>query len=283
MANETTVTSNRDDKTIQSFGREWQDFDQTKVNEAELEDIFSRYFGIFPWDSLPTEAHGVDVGSGSGRWARQVAQRVHHLNCVEPATEAYAISEKMLAQQPNVTLHNVDLDNAPIAPNSLDFGYSLGVLHHIPDTPAALAKCVSLLKPGAPFLLYLYYSFENRPLWFRLLWKMSEGIRWFVSKLPEAAKKLVTDLIALSVYWPLARLAWLVECLGGNPAALPLSFYRNSSLFTMRTDSRDRFGTPLEQRFSRVEITEMMSAAGLQDVIFSDQEPYWVAVGTKSA
>lgn len=274
---------NRDDKTIKSFGREWHDFDQTKIDKAELAVMFSKYFGVFPWDSLPRDAWGVDVGSGSGRWALQVAQRVHHLICIEPAREAYSISEKMLAQQPNVTIHNVDLDNAPISPNSLDFGYSLGVLHHIPDTPAALAKCVSLLKPGAPFLLYLYYSFENRPLWFRLLWKMSEGVRWFVSKLPEAAKKLITDFIAITVYWPLARLALLVERSGANPAALPLSFYRNSSLFTMRTDSRDRFGTPLEQRFSRAEITEMMLAAGLNDIKFSDQEPYWLAVGTKTA
>ena len=43
-----------------------------------------------------------------------------------------------------------------IKENSMDFGYSLGVLHHIPDTKEALQKCVSKLKPGAPFLVYLY-------------------------------------------------------------------------------------------------------------------------------
>ena len=32
----------------------------------------------------------------------------------------------------------------------------------------------------------------------------------------------------------------------------------------MRTDSRDRFGTPLEKRYSRREISEMMQAAGLE-------------------
>jgi hypothetical protein len=51
----------------------------------------------------------------------------------------------------------------------------------------------------------------------------------------------------------------------------------------MRTDSRDRFGTPLEQRFTRREIARMMEAAGLQDVRFSEREPFWVAVGVKSA
>jgi hypothetical protein len=49
----------------------------------------------------------------------------------------------------------------------------------------------------------------------------------------------------------------------------------------MRTDARDRFGTPLEQRFTRQEITAMMSAAGLDKVRFSELAPYWCAVGIK--
>jgi hypothetical protein len=51
------------------------------------------------------------------------------------------------------------------------------------------------------------------------------------------------------------------------------------SFYTMRTDSRDRFGTRLEQRFSRTEIEKMMLAAGLERTRFSDSEPFWCAVG----
>ena len=50
----------------------------------------------------------------------------------------------------------------------------------------------------------------------------------------------------------------------------------------MRTDALDRFGTRLEQRFTRSEIGEMMTAAGLDDIRFSEREPYWVACGRKS-
>jgi hypothetical protein len=45
----------------------------------------------------------------------------------------------------------------------MDFGYSLGVLHHLPDPRAGLAACVTKLKPGAPMLVYIYYAFDNRP------------------------------------------------------------------------------------------------------------------------
>ena len=49
----------------------------------------------------------------------------------------------------------------------------------------------------------------------------------------------------------------------------------------MRTDARDRFGTPLEQRFTRYQIEAMMRDAGLIDIRFSEAAPYWCAVGLK--
>ena len=49
----------------------------------------------------------------------------------------------------------------------------------------------------------------------------------------------------------------------------------------MRTDSRDRFGTILEKRFSKSEIREMMENADLVDIKFSANEPFWCAVGIK--
>ena len=47
----------------------------------------------------------------------------------------------------------------------------------------------------------------------------------------------------------------------------------------MRTDALDRFGTRLEQRFTRAEIEAMMRAAGLERIAFSDQAPFWCALG----
>jgi hypothetical protein len=49
----------------------------------------------------------------------------------------------------------------------------------------------------------------------------------------------------------------------------------------MRTDSRDRFGTPLEKRFSKSQIGKMLESAGLEDIEFSDKAPFWCAVGRK--
>ncbi len=272
---------NIDTDTVESFGAEWAHFDQTGLVGDELRAHFERYFGIFPWDELSADAEGFDMGCGSGRWAALVAGRVGVLNCIDPAKGALDVAKGRLAPHQNVRLYHAGVETAPLVPRSQDFGYSLGVLHHIPDTAAALDRCVSYLRSGAPFLVYLYYRFDNRLAWFRAIWSVSNLLRRAICRLPETPKRMATDLIALAVYWPLSRLAKVLETLGLNPSSIPLAYYRNASLYTLRTDSRDRFGTPLEQRFTKDQIRQMMENAGLEKIEFSPHEPYWVAVGRR--
>ena len=276
-----TTNPNLDPRTVASFGDEWQRFDQQGMAPGEAERVFGDYFAIFPWDQLPPDAEGFDMGCGSGRWARFVAPRVGQLHCIDPSS-ALAVARQALADQPNVQFHQASVAASGLPPSSQDFGYSLGVLHHVPDTAAAICSCVELLKPGAPLLVYLYYAFDNRPRWFRLLWRLSNAARLLIRRLPPRPKQLVTDLIALTVYWPLSRLASLAEAAGLPVASFPLSYYRHCSLYTLRTDARDRFGTPLEQRFTRAQIRQMCSAAGLVDLRFSPLAPFWCVVGSKA-
>lgn len=271
-------TKNSDDATVDGFGDEWTRFDQSALSDEDASQIFSTYFSIFPWNSLPDSSVGFDLGCGSGRWAKLVAPRVGKLHCIDPSDAIY-VARKNLRALENCEFHNVGVDDIPLADHSMDFGYSLGVLHHIPDTSAALLACVAKLKPGAPFLLYLYYSFDNRPTWFRFLWKASELIRGLVSRMPFSLRYFMSQIIAVLIYWPLARFAKLSEYLNFDVQNYPLSIYRNRGFYVMRTDALDRFGTRLEQRFSRVEIQQMMESAGLERIVFSEKMPFWCAIG----
>ena len=62
---------------------------------------------------------------------------------------------------------------------------------------------------------------------------------------------------------------------------LPPELIPHCSPYTLRTDARDRFGTPLEQRFTRSQIRAMCTAAGLVDLRFSTRAPYWCVVGVR--
>ena len=277
----TRPQANVDPATVEGFGAEWAAFDQIRLEGEQHQAYFDNYFGSFPFDTLPADAEGFDLGCGSGRWAALVAGRVGRLHCIDASKAALDVACRRLAGVPNVELHHAAADAMPLADGSQDFGYSLGVLHHVPDTQAALRDCVAKLKPGAPFLVYLYYALDNRPAWFRALWKASDQGRKAISRLPFRLRRAVTDAIAVGIYWPLARFARLAEQAGANPEPFPLSFYRRSSLYTMRTDALDRFGTRLEQRFTRAQVEAMMTEAGLDGLHFADGPPFWVAWGRK--
>ena len=267
---------------MRGFGEEWSQYDQTAIPEDDYRLQFDSYFHIFPWDRLPANAEGFDLGCGSGRWARGVAPRVGRLHCIDPSA-ALDVARRALRDQPNCVFHSAGVSDMPLADDSMDFGYSLGVLHHVPDTAAGLRDCVKKLKRGAPFLVYLYYAFDNQPRWYRWVWRTSEIGRLTISRLPRLARVGITEVIAALVYWPLARTAGLLERLGMKRVkSFPLSAYRNRSYYSMRTDALDRFGTRLEQRFTKRQIEQMMRDAGLTDITFSDTPPFWCAVGVRA-
>lgn len=278
---EPNVSPNVDRATIDSFSDEWSRFDQSQLPASERERSFNEYFSIFPWHLLSPAAEGFDMGCGSGRWALHASPRVGRLNCIDPSEAALQVARRNLASCGNVHFICASTDKIPLERESQDFGYALGVLHHIPCTADAMRNCVELLKPGAPFLAYLYYRFDNRPAWFRMIWHVSNFMRSRICILPKQLKFIATDIIALVVYLPLSRFAALVERLGLSNQHIPLRYYARRSFYTIRTDSRDRFGTPLERRFTRAEIEIMMGAAGLTQIRFADHEPFWCAVGLK--
>src|ERR1043166_1142462 len=200
------MTPNIDKKVVAGFGDEWSRFDQSALSDDELQRMFDNYFSIFPWKNLPADAVGFDLGCGSGRWAKLVAPRVGKLFLFDPSRSALAVAERNLKGIHNCEFHIADTGRIPLEKGSCDFGYSLGVLHHVPDTEAGLMACVEKLKPGAPFLVYLYYSFENRPFWFRAIWKISDVIRRFICRLPSALRYSISQVFAGLAYFPLARI-----------------------------------------------------------------------------
>ena len=270
---------NVEPKTVRDFGREWEEFSQESLSEEELRRQFDRYFSVFPWDALPQSPVGFDMGCGSGRWARFVAPRVGELHCIDASERALEVARRNLEEHENCRFIHASVEDAPLPDIGMDFGYSLGVLHHVPDTLAGIRSCVAKLKPGAPFLAYLYYAFDNRPVWFRAIWRCSDLARRVISRFPFRMKLAVSFVIASFVYLPLARLSRFLEARGVDVDNIPLSFYRDFSFYSLRTDALDRFGTRLEHRFSRDEISQMFREAGLGSIAFREDVPYWCVVG----
>ena len=264
---------NIDPVTVNAFGEEWSKF--RAFTPDDIEKIGDEYFDIVPPALLTSQTVVLDAGCGSGRWSRYLSSRVSYVEAIDPS-EAVFVAATQHADLANIRFTQAGIDVIPFADESFDMVVCLGVLHHIPDTAAALRSLIKKLRPGGHLLLYLYYSLDNRHVGYRGLFGASNLLRVVISSLSGGFKRPLCDAIALLVYLPLVLLARAVGSVSDSMGdRLPLGYYRNKSFHVMRNDALDRFGTPLEKRFSRAAIQDMLSEAGMTEVVFSEHAPFW--------
>ena len=278
---EKSSNANIDWETVESFGDEWGKFDE--FSPEEIQQIGDDYFDIVTDEMLNETMVALDVGCGTGRWSKYVARRAGFVEAIDPSEAVYSAAQ-LLKTVPNVRISQAEVGGLPFPDSCFDFVFSLGVLHHIPDTPQAMKDAVKKLKPKGFFLVYLYYDLENRGLVFRMIFRLSALLRSVVNKLPRRMKALVCDIIAFAIYMPFIGLAKLVRFLAPRKSwykNVPLSYYSDMTINVIRNDALDRFGTPLEQRFARGQVTHMLEECGLENIVFSEKEPYWHAIGQK--
>ena len=277
---------NLDQGVIDGFGHEWAAFDYAEIETAEALDAqFAAYCAPLDLEGFnsATSVAG-DFGAGSGRWSSRLAPYFSLVYALEPSDGANRVLKSKFTGDPKIVVlqETVGVNSIPLA--SLDLAMSLGVLHHIPNTALAIKDVSHSIKPGGFFLCYLYYNLENKPTYYKMIFKVVNIVRRVISASPQKVRRLSATVIAAVVYWPLARLSKLLRKLGRNISNLPLHHYADMPFVMLANDALDRFGTSLEQRFSKAEITEMLSAADfdLSTLKFSEIEPFWTFAVNKN-
>jgi SAM-dependent methyltransferase len=270
---------NADARTVQSFGEEWTRFgtftaEETRVAGDEVFDLLT-----------PEMAHAgtvaLDLGCGTGRWSNYLAPRVRFIEAIDPGRPVEA-AVRLTRGAPNIRVTQAGYGALPFAPDSFDLVFSLGVVHHLPDTETAIREAASRVKPGGWLLLYIYYALDNRGAAYRALFRLADLGRRLISRLPSAARFVACDAIALGVYLPFIGLARLVRAAGsGAWRRVPLAYYVGKPWTIVRSDALDRFGTPLEKRYTREAIRGMLERAGLAEIRFSEGQPYWHVVARR--
>ena len=88
---------------------------------------------------------------------------------------------------------------------------------------------------------------------------------------------LIARFIAIFIYLPFARLSRLLLRIGRDVSNIPLHHYAEMPFVMLENDALDRFGTRLEQRFNKEEITAMLLDADfdISTLKFSAAEPFW--------
>lgn len=138
---------NIDPNTVFPFFDEWSRFDQDGLHTTEYQFLFKTQFCIFPSERLPDNAHGFDMGCGSGGWAILVAPTVGALTYIDSSPDALIVTQRKLSHLSNVRFVNASVSDQALPPESQDFGYSLGLLQHVPHTILALRDWTEFMAP----------------------------------------------------------------------------------------------------------------------------------------
>ncbi len=273
-------SENIDAGVVNDFGEEWKKF--AVHNDESVKELRKEYFDIIDETIVNKDTYMIDIGCGSGRWTDYFVDKAGFIEAIDPS-DAIMVADKMLGTKGNVRTTKASVDTIPWDDETFDFGMSIGVLHHIPDTKQALINCVKKIKRGGYFYVYLYYRFDNRGMIFKTFFYLSDGLRKIISRMPHGLKRFTCDVLAFLIYWPLSRFAGLLHSLQLHSLAkkIPLEPYYNKPFYNLRNDCLDRFGTKLEQRFLKPEIEAMMEEAGLTNIKFGEQSAFWHAVGKK--
>ncbi|MFZ4058019.1 MAG: class I SAM-dependent methyltransferase [Ferruginibacter sp.] len=275
-----TEGNNIDPEVVQSFGDEWLKFNE--FSDEIIEECANEYFDILDDTIINQNTYALDVGCGTGRWTKFLTKKVGFMESVDPSNAIFA-ADKLLGDIKNVRLTKASTETMPFEDETFDFVMSVGVLHHIPNTQQAMIDCVKKVKKGGYFYCYLYHNLETMNWFFRFLFAMSEVLRKIICRLPSGIKKYVCDFLAIVIYMPFVLWVRFLVLIGLRNLArkMPLSAYNNKSFFIIRNDALDKFGTKLEQRFSRKQVQEMMEKCGLENVVISDGTPLYHSVGRK--
>ena len=270
----TTFTAAETD-LVRGFGEEWTRFHAMAPKDLEV--AGAELFDLLPWSELGPGTRVVDIGCGSGRWSEYLRERVGVIDAIDPS-QAVIMAAGQHQDAANIRWSMAQAEDLPFADHSFDLALCIGVLHHLERPERALQEAFRVLRPGGILLVYVYYALEQRGPLFRSLFRLASGLRRLIHRAPGPVKRLVCDLLAIFVYWPLATLSGLLKAMGlGFWYKMPLSFYHNKSFRVMRNDALDRFGTAVEKRYTRDMTADLLVNTGFSEVRFSEGPPYWHA------
>jgi SAM-dependent methyltransferase len=92
----------------------------------------------------------LEAGSGEGYGADLLSRRARSVACVDYDSTAV---EHTRARYPQLTVHQGNLIDLPLADQSVDVIVNFQVIEHLWDQPAFIAECHRVLRPGGRLLM----------------------------------------------------------------------------------------------------------------------------------
>lgn len=231
------------------FGHSWNIY--SEILPVHEEQFLRWTSGLTPADWQGTRF--LDVGCGIGRnsyWP--MSYGAASCLCIDIDERTLAAAKSNLSDFESATVEYRSAYEINESDN-FDIAFSIGVIHHLDDQPAAVRQMVEAVRPGGTVLVWLY-GYENNE-WL---------VRFF-----DPARRLMFSKLPLSIVYalsaPATALLWLFLKAGlGRTEYMRL--IRTFSFRHLRAIVYDHMIPRIAKYYKKDEAIELLEQAGLESV-----------------
>jgi len=247
-----------------TFGFQWHVHARTQLDTKESqrsERAFRRRTGFCPEDLAGKLV--LDAGCGMGRFADVATRWGAHVVGVDLSLAAEVAARNLAGREAKI--FQADVFQLPFAPESFDFIYTIGVLHHTPDCERAFKMLPALLKPGGRIAIWLYSGYNN---WY----KMSDVYRKITRRMsPRLLHKLCYGVVPLYGIHQVLRKIPLVgrRASGALAYAIPMAFHPDRTWRVL--DTFDWYSPWYQSKHTYEEVFRWFESCGLEDLRVIEQ------------
>ena len=179
---------------VENFGFEWNMHARTQLDSAssdESERTFRAKTGF-----TPEELRGrlvLDVGCGMGRFSDVVSRWGGTVVGID-LSQAVEAAQRNVGRRENVNVAQADIFELPFRDETFDFIFSIGVLHHTPNTKAAFDRLPRLLRKDGKIAIWLYKSYSP------FQWRFADFYRRFTPRMPKRTLYAISH-VAVPLYF----------------------------------------------------------------------------------